>query len=76
MYLAIGGAGAPLDDVGSSATLVTSASAHHWLEIECGETSLACTVRGLDGSVMDEFQVLVPVANDAMTWSDVKKAFR
>lgn len=76
IYLVIGGAGAPLDNVGTSETQITSSSEHHWLEIENIGAVLHCTVFGTNGNVVDSFSIHPTVANEYLSWSDVKKLYR
>jgi hypothetical protein len=60
-YLVIGGAGAPLDLVGESATQVIASSEHHWVEIIKTTTGMTVTVHGLqEGRIIDSFTIATP----------------
>lgn len=62
-YLVIGGAGAPLDLVGDSATQVVSSSEHHWVEVLTTATGIRVIVHGLaPGRIIDTFEVVTPVS--------------
>lgn len=56
-YLVIGGGGAPLDEVGTSETLVRSASLHHWVEMTPKDGGIIVSVKGLDNALIDKFTV-------------------
>ena len=77
-YLVIGGAGAPLDAIGTSSTNVFSASVHHWLEIYPGENEVRCEVKGLDGLTVYSFEIEkgVTPTNDGESWGSVKSLYR
>lgn len=75
-YLVIGGAGAHLDDVGSSATQIISASVHHWLEITRSRSTVDCLVHGTDGGIVDGFSIEITTPTAALTWGRIKQLYR
>jgi predicted phosphodiesterase len=75
-YFVIGGGGAPLDELDTSATLVAGASVHHWLELDFAAGNGCFTVRGLDGSIIDTCNITQAVANHSTSWGAVKRLFR
>ena len=56
-YLVVGGGGAPLDEVGTSDTLIKAASEHHWIEVLPKSTGIAVLAKRLDGSILDYFKI-------------------
>lgn len=83
-YVVIGTGGGALDEVGTSATLVTALSTHGWLEVEEAWPELLVTFRGLDGSVLDQFSTLtitgvpdpLPQPPVPGSWGQVKTLYR
>jgi 3',5'-cyclic AMP phosphodiesterase CpdA len=78
VFVVIGTAGAHLDTLGASPTLVASATRHGWFEVEATEGGLSCTFRGTDGSAIDAFTVprRVTTPTKSTTWGDVKAMYR
>jgi len=75
-FLVIGGAGAPLDAVGSSPTQVVAVSAHHWLEVQPAGDGVTCLVHGLNG-LLDSFTVEGPtVKSETRVWGSIKAMYR
>ena len=76
-FLVIGGAGAHLDQLGPSSTLVCGESCHHWLELEPGGAGVEITVHRLGGGTVDACRVnAAEVADRPTTWSAVKRLYR
>jgi len=88
-YLVIGGAGAPLDSVGTSDTQIVSNSIHHFVEIQVVDDWMNVFVRDLNGFVFDTFEIYVGdnplglpgvvgsniVPTEYKTWIDVKTKY-
>ncbi len=75
-FLVIGGAGAPLDPVVATSTLICTESCHHWLEVTPQGGLLSCVVFRCDGSVADAFTTTTSVSNEALTWTRLKQLYR
>lgn len=77
-YLVIGGAGAPLDEVGTSETQIFSVSEHHWLEVNFSAGYVSCYVHGLSGNLIDSFSIAVvlPVVTEHVAFDYVKALFK
>lgn len=76
-YMVIGGAGAHLDTVSNTETLIYSASIHHWIELEYFGDSLEIAAKDINGIVFDRETILFPISTgiEAKTLSQVKELF-